>query len=151
MKKGLFTSLIFLAFCAGKIFAQEDYVLQVQSPQVEKGSAGVEGFNQSFNEELDMEQNKELEVNFEDFPFLEPVSKKELSTGVKNSSLIIDCNLKSASVFLNGIYQGKTRLRIDDLLPADYILEVKKEGYESKKFYISARSAFLQSYKIKLK
>ncbi len=135
MKKGFFTIFIVFSLSVSGLFAQEETTSQIEE----------------FSGAEELVVDEALEESAEDFPFLEPVSKKELSDGEKKSSLIIDCDLKSARVYLNGIYQGKTKLRIDDLLPAEYILEVRKDGYKTQKFYISARSSFIHSYKIKLK
>lgn len=126
MKKAFFCLLIFSLLTISELFAQEDF--PVDTDLTEK------------------------EESFEEIPFLDPIQIEENSSmdSIK-ACLVIDCDLRSAQVYLNGIYQGKTKLTIKDLLPADYILEVKKTGYDAKKYYISARSAFTSTYKIKLK
>lgn len=80
--------------------------------------------------------------------FLEAVSKKELSTAGNRANLVIECNLPSASVYLNRVYQGKTRLTVKDLLPSDYILEVRKNGCKNQIYYISAKAGYSLTYKV---
>ncbi|MCR5187674.1 MAG: PEGA domain-containing protein [Treponema sp.] len=131
MKKELLGLLFFFSLWIPGLYAQEESA--DQSPLVQEEVIADE------------------EVALEDIPFLEPQKKEELSSDIRTARLVIDCDLRAALVYLNGVYQGKTKLTIKDLLPADYILEVKKDGYQSKKYYISARSSFIHSYKIKLK
>jgi len=88
------------------------------------------------------------EVIPQEIIFLEAVSKKELSGGENRANLVIECNLPSASVYLNRVYQGKTRLTVKDLLPSDYILEVRKNGCKNQIYYISAKAGYSLTYKV---
>lgn len=82
---------------------------------------------------------------------LQPESKKELEDQKNSAALVIECNVPSAQVYLNSVYQGTTKLRINQLLPGEYILQVEKAGFESKRFYVTAKKGYILSYKVELK
>lgn len=82
---------------------------------------------------------------------LKPVNIQESKSDREKAVLIIDANVPAAAVYLNSVYQGKSKLRIQKLLPAQYILELRKEGMESCRFYVTAKKGYEVTYKIQLK
>lgn len=72
---------------------------------------------------------------------------KELK-GDSKATVIIESNVSSAEVYLNSVYQGTTKLKIQELLPAQYILLVQKKGFETKKYYITAKRGYALTYKV---
>lgn len=86
----------------------------------------------------------------EEFSELVPFAVQELKADNTGASLIIESDVPLAEVYLNSVYQGKTRLRVRNLVPAQYILQICKDGKKSKKYYITARKGYVLSYKVLL-
>jgi len=82
---------------------------------------------------------------------LKPKSVKELKEQKNTASVVVECNVPSAQVYINSVYQGKTKLTIDKLLPGEYILQVVKPGYESEQFYVTAKKGYSLTYRVELK
>jgi len=81
---------------------------------------------------------------------LSPESISEL-TGEKNTSMIrIECNEPSAEVYINSVYQGRTKLTVRNLLPAQYVLEVRKNGFSTKKYFITTKKGYCLTYSVVL-
>lgn len=85
---------------------------------------------------------------------LKPKAIKELKGDreQKNSSaLVVECNTPSAQVYLNSIYQGTTKLTVNQLLPGEYILMVVKPGYKTEQYYVTAKKGYSLTYRVELK
>lgn len=67
------------------------------------------------------------------------------------TSVIIRANVPKADVFVNGVYQGETDLEISNLRQGVYIVEVKKPGYTSERFSVTAKGNYALNYYIRLK
>lgn len=80
---------------------------------------------------------------------LSPSSVKEINTVTAN--LEIKTNVRSAEVYINGSYEGRTNLLVTDLRPGFYKVEVRKNGFTSESFEIELRSKYCHTYKIDLK
>ncbi len=145
MKKRPFLFGIFLIFQVVALFAGENQVLK---PQVAEDDSAA-----SAKTVVASEKENPLEPDY-DFNLepqeLSPISKKDLSENKNTATLVIDCNQKSAEVYINSIYQGKTKLTINKLLPADYILEVRKKGFATKKYYVTAKAGYAFTYRVVL-
>lgn len=64
------------------------------------------------------------------------------------SQLIIKSNLRAADVFLNGEFQGRTKLILNELQPGRYNLKVRKNGFPEKEFSIEQKSGESHTYYI---
>ena len=138
MKKSLTTILIFL-------------IIQIFLPLYSLGRHENDTENSQTLEESLLELEKKIpDTEDEEIPFLEPVKISGAVANSKSESIIIESNIDSCQIYLNSIYQGKTRLTVNNLLPADYILEVRKSGYKSKKYFISAKKSEILTYKVYL-
>ena len=79
-----------------------------------------------------------LKVSLQEAEFLEP---EEISlTGDEKSQIVIKSNIRSAEVYLNGRFQGKTKLTVNGLVSGSYSLRVKKSGYQEKEFVIESKN-----------
>ncbi|MCQ2573524.1 MAG: PEGA domain-containing protein [Treponema sp.] len=76
---------------------------------------------------------------------LPPTDSRRIS-GLKKSTLKINSNVPNAEVYLNGLYQGRTPLTIEDVYPGQYRLELKKSFYKSDVYTVTARSGYEISY-----
>lgn len=76
---------------------------------------------------------------------LEPVKIQELKNG---SKIIIESAEQKAKVYINGIYQGKTRLEVSNLLPGEYLLELKKGENKTKRRFVTVRRGYALTYRI---
>lgn len=77
---------------------------------------------------------------------LVPVEKIEIEG--ENGIVIIESDVSKAEVYLNGIYQGKTKLTIKKLIAGDYIIQIKKGDFVSEKYFISVEKGFSLTYRI---
>lgn len=68
----------------------------------------------------------------------------------ENTEILIRSNVQNASVFLNGIYQGRTPLTINNLVPGIYDLVLEKEGYTSQYFFLNVYRGQQLTYYIQL-
>lgn len=57
----------------------------------------------------------------------------------EKSQVTIKTNVRAAEIYLNGVFQGKSQLTINDLLPGTYSLTVRKSGCEKKSFLIETK------------
>ena len=87
------------------------------------------------------ENNTEIEE-------MEPVAVEELKSDNDRAVIVIESDVAGAEVYLNSVYQGKTKLNIKNLLPAQYILQIQKNGKESKKYFVAARKGYSLIYRI---
>lgn len=66
------------------------------------------------------------------------------------SQLIIKSNLKASDVFLNGEFQGRTKLILNGLQPGRYNLRLRKNGFPEKEFSIEQKSGESHTYYIEI-
>ena len=76
-----------------------------------------------------------------------PGDKIEESSG---RGLVIRSNPSSANVFIDGIARGITPLRLDDMRPGRYRVELRKEGYLDRRFLVSVRAGSVVDVSVEL-
>jgi len=76
---------------------------------------------------------------------IEPFSIEE--TAADNCELIIESTQPKMEVYINGVYQGKTRLKISGLLPGDYKVELKKRKELHSKAFVTVRKGYVITYR----
>lgn len=69
----------------------------------------------------------------------------------KNTKITIKCNAPSANVYLNGQYEGKTTLVLNNLAEGRYTLRIEKEGWETKRYRIEVRRGQEETFYIELR
>ena len=132
MKKSFLFALIMLFMAggsAGLLWAQED-----------EGSGVAETVNESANE---------AEVAEDSFEFLERL--KPVRTQEGKNALRIECDVPKAEIYLNGIYQGRTNLTIQNVFPGEYELTICKSGFSRVSYLIEVKRNYLLTYRVKLK
>lgn len=77
---------------------------------------------------------------------LSPIVKKEVSDD--KTALIIESDLPKAEVYLNGVYQGKTKLTIKNLVAGDYFIQIKKDDFLSPRYFLNVKKGYILTYKI---
>lgn len=82
-----------------------------------------------------------------DIDFIRPSSVKKLEDS-KACELSIQTNVSSAEVYINNHYEGRTNLLVDGLRPGNYIIEIRKNGYEDELFEIELRPGYRSIYSI---
>ena len=82
---------------------------------------------------------------------LEPKSISELKQQRTKASVVVESNVPSVKIYLNSVYQGSTKLTIDELLPGEYILTAAKDGYKEEQYYVTAKKGYILSYRVELK
>lgn len=80
---------------------------------------------------------------------LEP-SKVELTETTFQSVIEISANVSKADVYINNVFQGRTKLLITDLMPGEYILEVVKGDKKSLKWLITVKRGYKNIYFVEL-
>ena len=83
-----------------------------------------------------------------DFPFLEPETISDLEEG--RTSITIRSNIGDAAVYLNGNFEGKVSLRLNDIMRGQYHLRLARKGYAAKDFRIEVIAGCAQEYFIEL-
>lgn len=84
--------------------------------------------------------------NYKDYSEnLVPVNIEETSD--RDTAVVIESSQPKMEVYLNGVYQGKTRLKISGLLPGDYIIELRKKNNSVAKAIITVRRGFILTYR----
>lgn len=78
--------------------------------------------------------------------YLSPTVKKEVSDD--KTAIIIESDLQKAEVYLNGVYQGKTKLTVKNLVTGDYFVQIKKDDFLSPRYFISVKKGYVLTYKI---
>ncbi len=78
----------------------------------------------------------------------EPAKINEIEEG---TSICIKTDVFGVDVFLNGIYEGRTDLIIEGLLPGFYHLELRKVGYETEHFVICVRKGYNLDYYVQMR
>ncbi len=76
-------------------------------------------------------------------------SKKAL-IGENETSIIIKTSVSDAEVYLNGVFQGYSSLKITNLIPGIYNLEIRKRNYESVFCSVLVRKGFSLEYDFEL-
>lgn len=64
--------------------------------------------------------------------FADPVSIEESN----NNIIVVETDADNVEVYLNNMYMGKSKITIKDLTPGQYILDLKKAGYEDFRTYV---------------
>lgn len=64
------------------------------------------------------------------------------------TALIIESDLPKAEVYLNGVYQGKTKLTIKNLVAGDYFIQIKKDDFLSPRYFLNVKKGYILTYKI---
>lgn len=82
--------------------------------------------------------------DFNSIKSMEPVFIEENSS---ENSIIIETVQPKCEVYLNGVYQGQTNLKINGLLPGEYIIELKKKGESFGKFYVTVKRGYILTYR----
>lgn len=77
-------------------------------------------------------------------------SKIELAEKSTDSVVVISASVSKADVYINNVFQGRTKLLISDLLPGEYVVEVVKGGKKSSKWIITVKRGYKISYFIEL-
>ena len=67
------------------------------------------------------------------------------------SSLEIFSNVPDVNVYLNGVFQGKTNLKIQDLTSGYYQLYMEKDGYETREEIIYIKPYYGQRFFLEMK
>lgn len=80
--------------------------------------------------------------------FIKNLEPTEISEVDDECILIIESDIQKAEVYINGIYQGKTKLIVKNLLPGEYFIEIRKKDYISPKYFLSAKKGYSLTYKI---
>lgn len=82
------------------------------------------------------------------FPFLEPETISDLEAG--RTSINIRSNIRDAAVYLNGNFEGKVSLRLNDIMRGQYHLRLTRKGYITKDYTIEVLAGCAQEYFIEL-
>lgn len=105
-----------------------------------------DGFD--FAEESDYEQQSVTEMEYDEI--VEPFSFYEISGN--RADVYIRTDVPKANIYLNGIYQGRTPLRLKNLIPGYYSLKIEfsQNDNESviKSFMVELETAKLKEYYI---
>lgn len=91
---------------------------------------------------------RSLPKDFFDSEIQKPEQTKETR---EKSSVEIKTNVRSAKVFLNGVYKGLTPIRIENLEIGTYRLRVEKQGFVPLEKFISVSKDMTHSYYYELK
>ena len=83
-----------------------------------------------------------------EFPFLEPETISNLEEG--HTSINIRSNIRDAAVYLNGNFEGKVSLRLNDIMRGQYHLRLTRKGYITKDYTIEVLAGCAQEYFIEL-
>ena len=83
-----------------------------------------------------------------EFPFLEPETISDLEEG--RTSINIRSNIRDAAVYLNGNFEGKVSLRLNDIMRGQYHLRLTRKGYITKDYTIEVLAGCAQEYFIEL-
>ncbi len=83
-----------------------------------------------------------------EFPFLEPETISDLEAG--HTSINICANIRDAAVYLNGNFEGKVSLRLNDIMRGQYHLRLTRKGYITKDYTIEVFAGCAQEYFIEL-
>ena len=81
--------------------------------------------------------------------FLEPTTSIQTKSNQK-SYVSINCNVNNAQVFINGIYQGLSPIKIYDLVPGFYFVQIRKNGFKTKNLQIFVRQNVNTEYFVEL-
>ena len=81
--------------------------------------------------------------------FLEPTTSIQTKSNQK-SYVSINCNVNNAQIFINGIYQGLSPLKIYDLVPGFYFVQIRKNGFKTKNLQIFVRQNVNTEYFVEL-
>ncbi|MCI1208500.1 MAG: PEGA domain-containing protein [Treponema sp.] len=68
----------------------------------------------------------------------------------KTATVTIRTNIRNATIYLNNEYQGYTPLKVKNLTPGQYLVSVKKNGYETRNFPIRLEAGQDKIYYIEL-
>lgn len=74
--------------------------------------------------------------------------EKLIEIDSEDCAVLIEADVSDCEVYLNGTYQGLTKLEISGLLPGRYELELRKKGYVPSIAIIRVRSGYDAHYKI---
>lgn len=74
--------------------------------------------------------------------------EKLIEIEAEDCAVLIEADVSDCEVYLNGMYQGLTKLEISGLLPGSYKLELRKKGYVPSLAIIRVRSGYDAHYKI---
>lgn len=74
--------------------------------------------------------------------------EKLIEIDKEESSILIEADVSDCEVYINGMYQGKTKIEIEGLLPGYYRLELRKKGYVPSMAMIRVRRGYNLHYKI---
>lgn len=62
------------------------------------------------------------------------------------TAIIVESKTPKLKVYLNGIYQGKTRLKVSNVVPGVYFLELKKGDDSLGRVTITIRENYVLTY-----
>ncbi|MGI5070327.1 PEGA domain-containing protein [Treponema pectinovorum] len=104
--------------------------------------------NQVFVEEKNSQEFQKQEYQNE----IEILSSENLASINENKTKItIKCNAPSANVYLNGQYEGKTTLVLNNLSEGIYTLRIEKEGWQTKRYRINVKKGQEETFYIELR
>lgn len=89
-----------------------------------------------------------VSISSEASDYLELIEPYSVEEDLQKSTIIvIESKSKKMDVYLNGVYQGRTQLTISNLLPGEYILELRKENKSTGKVLITVKKGYILTYK----
>lgn len=82
---------------------------------------------------------------------IEELKEEERATLLGNrTEITIKCNTLHADVFINGVYQGKTKLTLRNMQEGLYKLRLEKRGYKSCEYLINVETELSKSFYVEL-
>jgi len=82
---------------------------------------------------------------------IEELKEEERATLLENrTEITIKCNTLHADVFINGVYQGKTKLTLRNMQEGLYKLRLEKRGFKPKEYIIAVENETAKRFYIEL-